>query len=212
LSVRSSRESESRTRPCGALVGAEAFRRRGPAGEYWLAAGVIRTALGPATGPPKFGPTHLGVPARTRDAGNFCHGNSPPLSFHAASPRATEVTSRAPPTLPLPSPDSRCVERPGVRFDPCAWRSSSGPSCHPIREGGISPDPRVSPMARGEPPQRERERERERELAEELARAYTDGALPSGACSYAGAFRVLVFLDCWRNRRVPCLDYHTARC
>jgi len=39
-------------------------------------------------------------------------------------------------------------------------------------------------MARGEPPQRERERE----LAEELARAYTDGALPSGACSYAGAF------------------------
>lgn len=90
-----------------------------------------------------FGPTHLGIPARTA-TGNFCHGNTPPLPFHIAS-------SRAPPRPPLePRQLSLTLRRPipvvlnDQVFDPCAWRSSSRPSCHPIREGRISPDPQLS--------------------------------------------------------------------
>lgn len=98
-------------------------------------------------------------------------------------PRVTEVTSRTTPRRPsltLPRPYiSRCAERPGVH-GPCAWRSSSRPSCHPIREGGIFPLTHDSPTRR------------ERSSAEELARAYVDDALPTRACSYA--YNALVVL------------------
>ncbi|EZA50475.1 hypothetical protein X777_10668 [Ooceraea biroi] len=43
----------------------------GPDEGYWLAAGVIRTALRPATGPPKFGPTHLGASSKNPRRGEL---------------------------------------------------------------------------------------------------------------------------------------------
>jgi len=52
-------------------------------------------------------------------------------------------------------------------FSSYAWRSSSRPSCHPIREGGISPDPRLR--------QRNGNLDKEGGSVEELARAYIDG-------------------------------------
>lgn len=110
--------------------------------------------------------------------GTFVMVISRRLPFRAALPRATEVTSRTTPTLPYPPPIlySRCAERDQV-FGPCAWRSSSRPSCHPIREGGIFLLTHDSDGETGT------STKRERSSAEELARAYIDDALLSRACS-----------------------------
>lgn len=71
----------------------------------------------PATGPPNFGPTHLGTPGRNPRRGTFVMVISRRYPSAASPPRATEVTSRTTPTLPYPPPIlySRCAERPGVR-------------------------------------------------------------------------------------------------
>lgn len=57
-----------------------------------------------------------------------------------ASPRSSLEPLQPP---PLPSPEYIPVVLNDQVFSPCAWRSSSRPSCHPIREGGICPDPRL---------------------------------------------------------------------
>jgi len=62
-------------------------------------------------GLPNFGPTHLGIPARTA-TGNFCHDNTATLLHHLIPRHRGHLSS---PSNPPPI-YSRCAERPGVQF------------------------------------------------------------------------------------------------
>lgn len=136
--------------------------------EYWFTAGVIRTVLLPATGPPRISVPRTWDPARTA-TGNFCHGNTLPLPLHTTSPRVTEVTSRAPPTLPYPPPIySRCAERPGVR-SLCLEEFLE--TLLSSDQGGRDFSWPTTSTAKREP------RHKEGGPAEELARAYIDGRI-----------------------------------
>lgn len=134
--------------------------------------GYIRSRRGwlvpPSSGyrVPEFWSHAPGSPTRIT-TGSLCNGNTPSLPFHTTSSRTTEVTSRTPPTFPtLPRPIPVVLN--DQVFGSCAWRSSSRPSCHPIREGGISPDARGSDSETGSSG-------KGREMVEELARTYING-------------------------------------
>lgn len=103
-----------------------------------------------------------------------------PCRYPSTPPRPAPPRSPLEPLQPsLTLPRSIPVVLNDQVFGPCAWRSSSRPSCHPIRERGISPDPRLR--------RRNGNLDKEGGPAEELARAYIDGTLPSSAYSYACA-------------------------
>lgn len=141
---------------------------------------------------PEFRSHAPGYPGQEPATGNFCHGNIPPLPFRAAlTPRHRgHLSNHAKPSLTLPRSYIPVVLNDQV-FGSCAWRSSSRPSCHPIREGGIFLLTHDSDGETGT------STKRERSSAEELARAYIDDALLSRTRSYAYACVSIVHSSCF---------------